>query len=138
VVRQPPCVPHRLLPTLLYSLLTFRNPLCLVVEIPWSSNKFWTSSSRISLSWSCIVSFTERALKLSATCLKLNPANYTVWHYRRECLNSLGLSSNKASVQKDLDLASALGGGNPKNYQVRIPSIEDESERSFISFKIWK
>lgn len=60
----------------------------------------------------------ERALKLSATCLKLNPANYTVWSFRRQCLQFLGLTSDKASVQSDLDLASSLGGSNPKNYQI--------------------
>ena len=63
--------------------------------------------------------FQDRALKLSATCLKLNPANYTVWNFRRQCLQSLGLISDKAAVQEDLDLAASLGGSNPKNYQVR-------------------
>ena len=60
----------------------------------------------------------ERALKLTATCLKFNPANYTVWNYRRQCLQNLGLTSDKAAVQNDLDLAASLGGSNPKNYQV--------------------
>ena len=64
----------------------------------------------------------ERSLKLSATCLKLNPANYTVWHYRRACMDALGyfdsLSVAKARIQEDLGLASQLGGNNPKNYQV--------------------
>jgi protein farnesyltransferase/geranylgeranyltransferase type-1 subunit alpha len=58
----------------------------------------------------------ERALKLSATCLKLNPANYTVWHFRRECLQALGLT--KEIIQQDLQLAASLGGDNPKNYQI--------------------
>lgn len=62
--------------------------------------------------------FSERALKLSATCLKMNPANYTVWHYRRQCLQFLGHSSDKTSIQNDLNLASSLGGSNPKNYQI--------------------
>eukprot|EP00934_Nitzschia_sp_Nitz4_P009114 Nitzschia sp. Nitz4//scaffold67_size101165//78403//79584//NITZ4_004538-RA/size101165-augustus-gene-0.16-mRNA-1//1//CDS//3329556501//9104//frame0 len=62
----------------------------------------------------------ERALKLSATCLKLNPANYTVWHYRRECLQGMEGQplQSKAGVQADLDFASQLGGKNPKNYQI--------------------
>ena len=60
--------------------------------------------------------FAERSLKLSALCLKLNPANYTVWHYRRQCLQSLGIDTE--GVRKDLDLAANLGGGNPKNYQI--------------------
>lgn len=73
-----------------------------------------------------------RSLKLSATCLKLNPANYTVWHYRRQCLESLGYldvstaaadddfsnSTAKARIQEDLTLAAQLGGSNPKNYQI--------------------
>jgi protein farnesyltransferase/geranylgeranyltransferase type-1 subunit alpha len=58
----------------------------------------------------------ERTLKLSATCLKLNPANYTVWHFRRQCLQSLGL--DQTSICQDLDLAANLGGDNPKNYQI--------------------
>ncbi len=62
--------------------------------------------------------FLERALKLTATCLKFNPANYTVWNFRRQCLQFLGLTSEKGAIQKDLDLAAALGGSNPKNYQV--------------------
>lgn len=62
---------------------------------------------------------TDRSLQLSATCIRLNPANYTAWHFRRQCLEVLGLAKDKATVEKDLDLASALGGSNPKNYQVR-------------------
>jgi protein farnesyltransferase/geranylgeranyltransferase type-1 subunit alpha len=65
----------------------------------------------------------ERALKLSATCLKLNPANYTIWHYRRACMEALGYFSSgpavaKEKIQQDLNLASQLGGDNPKNYQI--------------------
>lgn len=55
---------------------------------------------------------------MTATCLKFNPANYTVWNYRRQCLQNLGLTSDKAAVQQDLDLAASLGGSNPKNYQI--------------------
>jgi protein farnesyltransferase/geranylgeranyltransferase type-1 subunit alpha len=64
--------------------------------------------------------FKERTLKLTATCAKLNPANYTVWHYRRECLQAMGLAHNKEAVRRELALATALGGPNPKNYQVSI------------------
>jgi len=58
----------------------------------------------------------ERALRLTALCLKWNPANYTIWHYRRLCLHQVGLSQER--LQQDLDLAAVLGGVNPKNYQI--------------------
>jgi protein farnesyltransferase/geranylgeranyltransferase type-1 subunit alpha len=61
-----------------------------------------------------------RSLQLSATCLKLNPANYTVWHYRRVCLDALGYfdAPNPTIIRDDLKLAAQLGGDNPKNYQI--------------------
>jgi protein farnesyltransferase/geranylgeranyltransferase type-1 subunit alpha len=49
----------------------------------------------------------------------MNPANYTVWHFRRKCLHALGLLQQKDAIEKDLGLASLLGGTNPKNYQVQ-------------------
>lgn len=58
----------------------------------------------------------DRALQLTAICLKLNPANYTVWHFRRLCLEKIGLTEEV--VQRDLELAAQLGGSNPKNYQI--------------------
>jgi protein farnesyltransferase/geranylgeranyltransferase type-1 subunit alpha len=58
----------------------------------------------------------ERSLKLSALGLKLNPANYTVWQFRRRCLRHLGL--DKDTIQRDLDMTATLGGQNPKNYQI--------------------
>lgn len=85
----------------------------------------------------------ERALQLTATCLQLNPANYTVWHYRRLCLDAVygggGVGQPKTAavnseqeqaretrgsaptfdyIPADLQLAASLGGDNPKNYQI--------------------
>lgn len=61
----------------------------------------------------------KRALDLTTLCLKLNPANYTVWHYRRRILIELGGGDiDDAAIEKDLDLADDLGGTNPKNYQL--------------------
>ena len=80
---------------------------------------------------------TERALKLSELCLQHNPANYTLWNYRRKCLAALSNLSNKTpsssssssksnsvpllsenQIIHDLKLASSLGGSKPKNYQI--------------------
>ena len=55
----------------------------------------------------------ERALALTGMCLAFNPANYTVWHYRREILKELGFE-----VQAELEWSAGLGGSNPKNYQL--------------------
>ena len=60
----------------------------------------------------------ERALKLTTVCLKLNPANYTVWHYRRRCLIALSNDSQQHAtptidterIEMDLDFADKLGG----------------------------
>jgi protein farnesyltransferase/geranylgeranyltransferase type-1 subunit alpha len=67
----------------------------------------------------------ERAFDLTTICLKFNPANYTVWHYRRRCLAALcaptadGRATIDADrIDKDLDFADKLGGTNPKNYQL--------------------
>ena len=58
----------------------------------------------------------ERALNLTTLCLQLNPANYTVWHFRRRCLISLSSESEQTPtidterIDKDLDFAGKLGG----------------------------
>jgi protein farnesyltransferase/geranylgeranyltransferase type-1 subunit alpha len=70
----------------------------------------------------------ERAVELTSMALRFNPANYTTWWFRRQCLASLSvppenMTSNytyfsPSYIEHDLKLASQLGGPNPKNYQV--------------------
>ncbi|XP_034933624.1 protein farnesyltransferase/geranylgeranyltransferase type-1 subunit alpha [Chelonus insularis] len=55
----------------------------------------------------------ERALALTATCLSLNPANYTVWQYRRDILKEL----NK-DLYEELAYIDSIIGDNTKNYQI--------------------
>jgi protein farnesyltransferase/geranylgeranyltransferase type-1 subunit alpha len=67
--------------------------------------------------------WSERALQLTTLCLQFNPANYTVWHFRRKCMWALLMKDDKsidleAFLVNDLTLAAALGGENPKNYQI--------------------
>jgi len=82
--------------------------------------------------------YSERALQLTTICLKYNPANYTVWHFRRSILSFLSMNNNDDMrgkeiydstseiitqydlkfVKDEMDLASKLGGLNPKNYQI--------------------
>ena len=58
----------------------------------------------------------ERALNLTTVCLTLNPANYTIWHYRRRCLISLStkvdqpLTMDVERIETDLEFADTLGG----------------------------
>jgi len=86
----------------------------------------------------------ERSLRLTGLCLRLNPANYTVWHFRRQCLSALGRAEDGGTIQQDLDLAASLGGDNPKNYQIwyhrralleKCPSLKDfvKSELEYIA-----
>ena len=65
--------------------------------------------------------YSPRALRLTELCLEQNPANYTVWHYRRACLYATPTTLDNAAawdLQADLNLAARLGGDNPKNYQI--------------------
>lgn len=54
-----------------------------------------------------------RALKLTGDVIALNPANYTVWHFRRLVLEAL--SSN---LLEELEFVNANAEGNHKNYQI--------------------
>eukprot|EP00005_Dracoamoeba_jomungandri_P007313 CAMPEP_0174262900 /NCGR_PEP_ID=MMETSP0439-20130205/16061_1 /TAXON_ID=0 /ORGANISM="Stereomyxa ramosa, Strain Chinc5" /LENGTH=268 /DNA_ID=CAMNT_0015347939 /DNA_START=45 /DNA_END=851 /DNA_ORIENTATION=- len=54
-----------------------------------------------------------RALKVTASAIKLNAANYTAWWYRRLILESLD-----ADVDKELEWTQRIALKNPKNYQI--------------------
>ncbi|XP_030382847.1 protein farnesyltransferase/geranylgeranyltransferase type-1 subunit alpha [Scaptodrosophila lebanonensis] len=56
---------------------------------------------------------TWRALELTTDALRLNPANYTVWQYRRDILRELD-----ANLKNELDYLTEVIGQNAKNYQV--------------------
>jgi protein farnesyltransferase/geranylgeranyltransferase type-1 subunit alpha len=55
----------------------------------------------------------ERALELTEECVSLNPANYTVWYYRRVLLKELG-----KDLWQELAYSERVISDNPKNYQV--------------------
>ena len=57
----------------------------------------------------------ERSLRLTERALKLNPANYTAWFYRRQCLMKL---RSQSDLWKELDFLESISGDNPKNYQI--------------------
>ncbi|XP_012230501.1 protein farnesyltransferase/geranylgeranyltransferase type-1 subunit alpha [Linepithema humile] len=55
----------------------------------------------------------ERTLALTETCIWLNPANYTVWQYRREILKAL-----EKNLYEELKYTDRMIKYNSKNYQV--------------------
>ncbi|XP_075152082.1 farnesyl transferase alpha [Haematobia irritans] len=54
-----------------------------------------------------------RALELTTNALNLNPANYTVWQYRRDILRELG-----SDLNEELKYIEEVITENAKNYQV--------------------
>ena len=88
--------------------------------------------------------YSIRALHLSQFCLQYNPANYTLWHFRRTCLAKMEENNNTVTEEEqettdtvqhsqqrqplvilnaeqilyEFKLASYLGGSKPKNYQI--------------------
>ncbi|XP_061389520.1 protein farnesyltransferase/geranylgeranyltransferase type-1 subunit alpha-like [Musca vetustissima] len=54
-----------------------------------------------------------RALELTTDALRLNPANYTVWQYRRDILRELG-----SDLNEELNYIEEVITENAKNYQV--------------------
>uniref|UniRef100_A0A0N5AME1 Protein farnesyltransferase/geranylgeranyltransferase type-1 subunit alpha n=1 Tax=Syphacia muris TaxID=451379 RepID=A0A0N5AME1_9BILA len=57
--------------------------------------------------------YSERAFKLNTRCTELNPANYTVWVYRRALLKALG-----KNLDEEFRFIEETIEDNPKNYQV--------------------
>lgn len=55
----------------------------------------------------------ERALNLTTECCQLNPANYTVWYFRRILLKDL-----RKDLSSELAYISDVIRKHPKNYQV--------------------
>mmetsp|Transcript_1018 Transcript_1018/g.2380 ORF Transcript_1018/g.2380 Transcript_1018/m.2380 type:complete len:307 (+) Transcript_1018:89-1009(+) len=55
----------------------------------------------------------ERALELTEAVINLNAANYTVWAFRRACLDALG-----RDWTEELQWVTDLAADNPKNYQI--------------------
>lgn len=55
----------------------------------------------------------ERAFKLTTDCVALNPANYTVWYYRRILIKEL-----KKDIPQELEFMEKVIADHPKNYQV--------------------
>jgi len=55
----------------------------------------------------------SRVLELTEDALEMNPANYTVWHYRREVLKAIG-----ADLKDELHYSREMIEEHPKNYQV--------------------
>ncbi|PIO66047.1 protein prenyltransferase alpha subunit repeat-containing domain protein [Teladorsagia circumcincta] len=57
----------------------------------------------------------SRVFLLTEDCIQLNPANYTLWQFRRELLKKLGID-----LRKELKYLDDVIMQTPKNYQVWI------------------
>ncbi|XP_003383939.1 PREDICTED: protein farnesyltransferase/geranylgeranyltransferase type-1 subunit alpha-like [Amphimedon queenslandica] len=82
---------------------------------------------------------TERVLELTMDAIECNPANYTVWHYRREVLQEL-----KKDLKSELEFAEETVLNEPKNYQVwyhRQKLVEwsnDPSRELYLTAEVFK
>lgn len=55
----------------------------------------------------------ERAFELTNTCCQLNPANYSVWQFRRNLLKAL-----TKDFDPEFKFIEEMIQENPKNYQI--------------------
>jgi protein farnesyltransferase/geranylgeranyltransferase type-1 subunit alpha len=55
----------------------------------------------------------NRALALTTDACRLNPANYTVWCYRRQLLDYL-----ESNLNDEIEFIGQMIDNHPKNYQV--------------------
>ncbi|CAD5221754.1 unnamed protein product [Bursaphelenchus okinawaensis] len=55
----------------------------------------------------------ERAFELTTTCSQLNPANYSVWQFRRNLLRAL-----KKDLNQEMTFCKDMACEHPKNYQI--------------------
>ncbi|XP_066246112.1 protein farnesyltransferase/geranylgeranyltransferase type-1 subunit alpha [Euwallacea similis] len=80
--------------------------------------------------------YSERALELTKTAAKFNPANYTVWQYRREILKVL-----KKDLHQELDYIEKVILKQTKNYQVwhhrkvLVEWLQDPSKEKYLTEK---
>lgn len=54
-----------------------------------------------------------RALDLTCRAILMNPGNYTVWHFRRQIVETLD-----SDLHEELDFVEKIASGNSKNYQL--------------------
>ncbi|PIO65466.1 protein prenyltransferase alpha subunit repeat-containing domain protein [Teladorsagia circumcincta] len=66
----------------------------------------------------------SRVFLLTEDCIQLNPANYTLWQFRRELLKKLGID-----LRKELKYLDDVIMQTPKNYQVWCDKMSDDIER---------
>ncbi|ETI50366.1 hypothetical protein L917_05779 [Phytophthora nicotianae] len=57
--------------------------------------------------------YSERTLALTLDVIDVNPANYTVWYFRRRVLEALG-----SDLREELQFTADMAIQHPKNYQI--------------------
>lgn len=65
----------------------------------------------------------ERVLELTEDALELNPANYTVWHYRREVLKAISADLKKELLYcREIAILRIRRGEKLVNIRTTLPS----------------